>query len=134
MKLVEISDIIQKWYNVEVFYESESSKHVRFTGAMNKNKPIDHFIELIEKTSSVKFSIADGIGIGIGFTLILVIMGFIRELLGTGAIVLFGYNLLSVPITPSTFMVLPGGAFITIGLLMALVNYSRIKKLEEGVQ
>lgn len=90
--------------------------------------------EAYANRNTVKFSIADGIGIGIGFALILVIMGFIRELLGTGAIVLFGHNLLSVPITPSTFMVLPGGAFITIGLLMALVNYSRIKKLEEGVQ
>lgn len=59
MKLLEISDLIQSWYNVDVFYENESCKYIRFTGAMNKNEPIDRFIELIEKTSSVKFSIAE---------------------------------------------------------------------------
>jgi len=85
--------------------------------------------------NNVKFSIVDAFGIGTGFLLVMVLIGTIRELLGTGAIVLFGFKLISIPIysdTPATFMILPAGAFMTIGVLMALVNYNRIRKLKKG--
>ena len=85
--------------------------------------------------NNVKYSIVDAFGIGTGFLVVLVAIGAIRELLGTGAIVLFGFKLISIPIysdTPSTFMILPAGAFMTIGVLMALVNYNRIRKLKKG--
>jgi electron transport complex protein RnfE len=85
--------------------------------------------------NNVKYSIVDAFGIGTGFLIVLVIIGTIRELLGTGAIVLFGFKLISIPIysdTPTTFMILPAGAFMTIGVLMALVNYNRIRKLRRG--
>jgi electron transport complex protein RnfE len=83
--------------------------------------------------NNVKFSIIDAFGIGTGFLIVLVIIGTIRELIGTGAIVLFGFKLISIPITPATFMILPAGAFMTIGVLMAIVNYSRIRKMKKGV-
>lgn len=82
--------------------------------------------------NDVKFSIIDALGIGTGFLIVLVIIGVIRELLGTGAIVFFGLNIIKIPITPATFMILPAGAFMTIGVLMAIVNYSRIRKQKMG--
>lgn len=85
--------------------------------------------------NNVKYSIVDAFGIGTGFLVVLVAIGAIRELLGTGAIVLFGFKLINIPIysdTPATFMILPAGAFMTIGVLMALVNYNRIRKLKKG--
>ena len=62
----------------------------------------------------------------LGFTLALLTIGVIRELLGAGA--LFGVSLYN-PAVAATIMVLPPGAFITIGFLMALLN-----KLENKVQ
>jgi electron transport complex protein RnfE len=83
--------------------------------------------------NDIKFSIVDALGIGTGFLIVLVIIGAIRELSGTGAIVFFGFNIIKIPITPATFMILPAGAFMTIGVLMAIVNYSRIRKQKMGV-
>ena len=64
-------------------------------------------------------SLMDGIGIGLGFTLGLTLLGICREFLGAGSI--FGVTLL--PETYNMLMfVLPPGAFITLGYLVALVN------------
>jgi electron transport complex protein RnfE len=64
-------------------------------------------------------SLMDGIGIGLGFTLGLTLLGICRELLGAGSI--FGYTLM--PETYNMLMfVLPPGAFITLGYLVAIVN------------
>ena len=67
-------------------------------------------------------SLFDGIGIGLGFTVGLTLLGICRELLGAGSI--FGLTLL-----PETYnillFVLPPGAFITLGFLIAIVNKIR---------
>ncbi len=64
-------------------------------------------------------SLADGVGIGLGFTLALTLLGIVREFFGAGAI--FGFTLL-----PETYnillFILPPGAFITLGYLIAIVN------------
>ena len=68
-------------------------------------------------------SLFDGIGIGLGFTFALMLLGMVRELLGAGS--LFGAVLL--PETYNTLLfVLPPGAFISLGYLIAIVN--RFKK------
>lgn len=68
-------------------------------------------------------SMFDGIGIGLGFTLGLTLLGAVRELLGAGSI--FGLSLL--PETYSMLLfILPPGAFITLGFLIAIVN--KLKK------
>ena len=68
-------------------------------------------------------SLFDGIGIGLGFTVGLTLLGAVRELLGGGA--LFGVVLL--PETTNILrFILPPGAFITLGYLIAFVN--RFKK------
>ena len=68
-------------------------------------------------------SVCDGIGIGLGFTLALTLLGAVREILGAGSI-------LGIPLVPDTthvlLFVLPPGAFITLGYLVAIFN--RIKK------
>lgn len=64
-------------------------------------------------------SLFDGIGIGLGFTLGLTLLGSVRELLGSGS--LFGVSLLPETCNMLLF-VLPPGAFITLGYLIAIVN------------
>ena len=67
-------------------------------------------------------SIADGLGMGLGFTIVLVVLGSIREVLGSGAI--FGYVFMGEEVfVPWVVMVLPAGAFLTLGLLMGILNY-----------
>lgn len=62
-------------------------------------------------------SIFDGIGIGLGFTLALTLLGMVRELLGSGS--LFGETILPESCNVLLF-VLPPGAFISLGFLTAL--------------
>lgn len=73
------------------------------------------------KNNSVA-SIFDGIGIGIGFTLALTLLGAVRELLGTGAI--FGITLWGESYGMLMFVLAPG-AFIVLGFLIAIVNKLR---------
>lgn len=69
-------------------------------------------------------SAMDGIGMGIGYTWVLLVMGFVRELLGSGKIVLFDQTVLSLGprFLPPVFMITFPGAFLTFGLLMAVLN------------
>lgn len=66
-------------------------------------------------------SIFDGIGMGLGFTGALTIIGAVRELLGSGAI--FGYQILSEKVfTPISIFILAPGAFFVLAILTALQN------------
>jgi electron transport complex protein RnfE len=64
-------------------------------------------------------SLFDGLGIGLGFTCALTLLGMVRELLGAGSI--FGIGLLSES-TNILLFVLPPGAFVTLGYLIAIFN------------
>ena len=68
---------------------------------------------------------------GIGFTLALFLISFIRELFGTGSLNLFGVNILSVPINPALVFILPAGALLVMGLLLGLFAHIRNKKYEK---
>ena len=70
--------------------------------------------------NTVWASLLDGIGIGIGFTVALIIMAAIREVLGNGTI--FGASLFGDNFAPMLGMVSPSGGFITLGLLIGLIN------------
>lgn len=74
-------------------------------------------------------SIFDAIGMGLGFTVALAILGAIRELLGAGSIL--GFKLFGNSFEPATIMVLAPGAFITLGILMALLNQKSINKTNQ---
>lgn len=65
-------------------------------------------------------SILDGLGMGLGFTLALVVLGAIRELLGNGTV--FGVNIFGTSYEPCLLMILPPGAFIALGILLGAVN------------
>jgi len=65
-------------------------------------------------------SLADGLGMGIGFTLSLTALGSVREVLGNGT--LFAIPLMGESFLPFLVMVLPPGAFIALGFLLAVMN------------
>ena len=76
--------------------------------------------EAFASKNGVLSSAVDGLGMGIGFTGALTIIGAIRELLGNGS--LFGINIFGEAISPMTIMILPPGAFITLGLVVMVIN------------
>ena len=65
-------------------------------------------------------SIADGLGIGIGFTLSLAALGGVREVLGTGTF--YGALVFGPSFQPFTFMVQAPGAFVCLGLMLCIMN------------
>lgn len=71
-------------------------------------------------------SILDGIGMGLGFTLALTLMGSIRELLGNGSI--FDIKLVSENTKTILLFILPPGAFLTYGYLIAIMNKIKSKQ------
>jgi electron transport complex protein RnfE len=83
--------------------------------------------EAFARRHSVNRSFMDALGMGLGFTLALVVLGSVRELFGSGSI-------FNVPIAGSWFkpwliMILPPGAFITLGLLIATMNALNKEKI-----
>lgn len=75
--------------------------------------------EAFAAKNTVGLSALDGLGMGLGFSLALTLIGAVRELLGTGS--LFGMNLYSETYGMLIFVLAPG-AFIVLGYLMALVQ------------
>ena len=73
-------------------------------------------------------SACDGLGMGMGFTIALVIMGAIRELIGNGSV--FGMNVLGNSYEPMLLIVLASGGFLSYGLLLGIFNLI-VKKSEE---
>ncbi|WP_020674502.1 electron transport complex subunit RsxE [Geopsychrobacter electrodiphilus] len=76
--------------------------------------------EAFASKNPVTASLADGLGMGLGFTLGLFILGSVREFFGSGAIL--GVHLLGASYKPILLMIMPPGAFITLGLLLALIS------------
>lgn len=70
-------------------------------------------------------SLFDGLGMGLGFTISLTVIGCIREILGSGT--LLGVNIMPSFYTPATIMILAPGAFFTLGILMAILNSLKAK-------
>lgn len=94
----------------------------------------------VASVSTTKKSVQDAIGIGLGFTFALSLIGLIREVIGTNTITIMhgissltGYQAVyqvfpSNSFLPISFFVEPAGAFLTLGLLLALFNYIREKR------
>jgi len=70
-------------------------------------------------------SILDGLGMGLGFTLAITLMGSVREILGNGTI--FDFRLLGENASTILIFVLPPGAFVTYGFLIAIMNRIKLK-------
>lgn len=82
--------------------------------------------EMYASKNSVGLSALDGLGMGIGFTLALVVMGSIREIIGAGSI--FGVPIITENMAPMVIFILPPGGFFVYGMLVAIVNKITIKK------
>lgn len=65
-------------------------------------------------------SLLDGLGMGAGYTLALVAVGTIREVFGNGTFL--GYSVLGQTVDPALIMILPPGAFITLGCILAILR------------
>ncbi len=89
-------------------------------------------MEAFASKNSVIRSLLDSTGNGIGFMLALIVLGSIRELLGNRTI--FGFQVLPELYTPMLVMILPAGAFLTLGLLMGLSNWYVKKKEQEEIE
>ena len=86
--------------------------------------------ESFASKNGVLASLVDGVGTGLGFTLSLTVLGAIREALGNGSV----FNIKFAPegFTPALIFILAPGAFLTIGCIIATLNYLKMKKSKEG--
>ncbi len=76
--------------------------------------------------NGISDSIADALGMGVGFGLAILLISFIRQLLGTGELDLFGRSLFTIPglsDNSAAIFMLPMGAFFVIGTLLALFRW-----------
>lgn len=76
--------------------------------------------EAFASKNGVLASAVDGAGMGIGFTLALTLIAGIRELIGAGTI--FGASVFGSGYEPMLVMILPTGGFLTLGILMGIIN------------
>ena len=84
--------------------------------------------ESVASKNGVLVSFLDGMGMGVGFTIAMFVISFVRELIGNGT--LFGVDVFGPSYMPALILALPPGAFMLIGFMMAGVkmwNQSREK-------
>lgn len=82
--------------------------------------------EAFASKNTVMKSAADGLGMGLGFTMALSLISAIREILGNGSI-------LDIPLgisSPAIIMILPPGGFLTLGIILGLINVVKKRKGE----
>lgn len=83
--------------------------------------------EAFASKNTVQSSLIDGIGMGAGFTLAITVLGAIRELIGNGTLTFFGRELFnlsaSINFQPVLVFIMPPGAFIVIGFMIAGVRW-----------
>jgi electron transport complex protein RnfE len=88
-------------------------------------------LEMFACKEGVKDSFWDAFGMGIGFMVGMMVIGLVRELLGSGAI--FGYDILG--FKPLLFFILPSAGFFVVGLMMAFFNWIELYyKRSKGVK
>jgi electron transport complex protein RnfE len=81
--------------------------------------------EAFASKNGIISSFLDGLGMGVGFSIALILIASIREVLGAGQFL--GFSILG-DIEPVRMMVQPAGALLTLGLLIGIINFSRIKR------
>ncbi len=79
-------------------------------------------LEMFACKEPVSDSFWDGLGMGLGFLVGMVVIGFVRDLLGSGAIL--GYDVLG--FKPLLFFILPSAGFFVVGLMMAFFNWIEV--------
>lgn len=87
--------------------------------------------EVFASKNGVLLSISDALGIGAGFTVAVSMVAFIRQILGTGQLIVYGINFFKLPgyaDSPMAIFIMPAGAFLVIGLLLALFRWTGVVK------
>ncbi|NMB35892.1 MAG: electron transport complex subunit E [Firmicutes bacterium] len=77
--------------------------------------------EAFARKNTIGRSVIDALGIGLGYTLSLTLLGVIREVFGAGSIL--GYPIMGAAFEPMGVLAVAPGAFITLGILLGLFNY-----------
>jgi Na+-translocating ferredoxin:NAD+ oxidoreductase subunit E len=88
--------------------------------------------EVFASKNPVFPSFLDGLGMGCGFTIAMVFIGIIRELFGMGSI--FGFTILGSWYNPALIFILPPGAFIVIGYIVAAIKMNDERKARLKVE
>ena len=88
--------------------------------------------EAFASRNPIFLSMADGISIGLGYSISLAVVGSIREILGSGT--WFGMHVLWDSYQPFEFMVKAPGAFVCLGILLGLMNFWSRKRGEHFIQ
>ncbi len=88
--------------------------------------------EAFASKNNIFLSIADGIGMGLGFTLGLAILGSVRELLGAGSLTVWGNLKFIIPgyNDPILLMILAPGGLIALGIILGLMNHIQAKSAQ----
>jgi|Wag4MinimDraft_11_1082651.scaffolds.fasta_scaffold08556_2 electron transport complex protein RnfE len=107
-------------YFLKAFYPSIAASLSLFVPLIVVNCLILGRQETFASQNPVHRSFADALGMGIGFTWALLLLSAVRELFGMGS--MFGLQMLGDWYRPMVIMVLPAGAFITLGILIAIMN------------
>ena len=84
--------------------------------------------EMFASKNRIAPSMADGIGMGIGFLFALTVISFFRELIGKGSV----WGMPIVHTKPLLIMILPAGGFFAVGILMAFFNWIDVKFFKKG--
>lgn len=131
---VTIADLVLKAQLYEV-----SKKLGPFVPLIIVNCIIICRAEVVAIKSGLGKSLADALGTGIGFTGALCILGIIRELLGSGTLTVLSGTLTFQVLPKETWdahawviMVLPPGAFLTLGVVIGIVNQLRLRSAKGG--
>ena len=88
--------------------------------------------EAFASKNPIVHSIADALGMSVGFMLALLMISFLRQVPGTGSLSVFGFHFFTLPVlgkNPIAIFILPYGAFLVIALLMALFRRTGVMKL-----
>ncbi len=106
---------------LSAFYPDMSKQLGPYVGLIITNCIVMGRAEAFALQNPPILSIVDGVANGLGYAVVLAIIGFFRELLGTGEI--FGYEVLSGQwYTPNQLMILAPGAFFALGIVIAVFN------------
>ncbi|HSW44553.1 MAG TPA: electron transport complex subunit RsxE [Phycisphaerae bacterium] len=131
---VTIADLVLKAYMYDV-----SKKLGPFVPLIIVNCIIICRAEVVAIRNGPGRSLADAFGIGIGFTGALCVLGIIRELLGSGTLTLLSGKWVFQVLPKETWdthawviMVLPPGAFLTLGVVIGIVNQLRLRSAKGG--
>ena len=116
---------------LKAFYWDMSKQLGPYVGLIITNCIVMGRAEAFALQNPPVLSIVDGIANGLGYAVVLAIIGFFRELLGTGEI--FGYKVLSGAwYTPNQLMILAPGAFFALGVVIGIFNWIKGPETQEN--